>query len=245
MTETQSSTPRGSALNRWGPWGLIIGAWLLKTWEIWRSLTQRHYALGGMYFDTLEMWWISWWPRFERIARGFVAFEGRQRAAGRAVAATEVDGIIEIAGPAGPFALTARADRIDRQPGGGLRVVDYKTGQAPTWPMVKSGLVPQLSLEAAIAEAGGFEDLEAGSVEELAYLRLSGGRQPGEEKAFANDVATVTAEALDGLRRRITAYDDPETPYLSQPRPMFIGRFGDYDHLARVKEWLSGRGNGE
>ncbi|MDP6882691.1 MAG: double-strand break repair protein AddB [Rhodospirillales bacterium] len=186
-----------------------------------------------------------WWPRFRRIARWFVEFERRQRAAGLAVAATEVDGMIEIAGPAGPFALTARADRIDRRPGGGLRVVDYKTGQAPTWPMVKSGLVPQLSLEAAIAETGGFEGLEAGVVEELAYLRLSGGRQPGEEKAFANDVATVTAEALDGLNRRVTAYDDPRTPYLSRPRPMFIGRFGDYDHLARVQEWLSGQGDGE
>jgi ATP-dependent helicase/nuclease subunit B len=205
-------------------------------------------AIGkDVFSDTLARPGVRafWWPRFQRIARWFVEFERRQRAAGLTVAATEVDGTIEISGPAGPFELTARADRIDRRAGGGLRVVDYKTGQAPTWPQVKSGLVPQLTLGAAIAQAGGFKDLDAGGVEELAYLRLSGGRQPGEEKVFTKDVGDVTAEALDGLTRRVAAYDDPETPYLSRPRPMFIGRFGDYDHLARVKEWLSGRGDGE
>ena len=186
-----------------------------------------------------------WWPRFLRIARWFVEFERRHRSAGLAVAATEVEGRIEIPGPAGPFELTARADRIDRRAGGGLRVVDYKTGQTPSWRQLKSGLVPQLTLGAAIAQAGGFEGLDAGTVEELAYLRLSGGRQPGEEKVFAEDVGAVAAEALDGLGRRVAAYDDPATPYLSRPRPMFIGRFGEYDHLARVKEWLSGRGDGE
>ena len=186
-----------------------------------------------------------WWPRFQRIARWFVDFERRQRAAGMAVVATEVEGRIEISGPAGPFELTARADRIDRRPGGDLRVVDYKTGQTPSWRQVKSGLVPQLSLEAAIAQEGGFQDVDAGAVGDLAYLRLSGGRQPGEEKVFADDVGAVAAEALDGLGRRIAAYDDPATPYRSRPRPMFIGRFGDYDHLARVKEWPGGRGDAE
>ena len=186
-----------------------------------------------------------WWPRFQRIARWFVDFERHNRAAGLAVVATEIEGRIEIAGPAGPFELTARADRIDRRAGGGLRVADYKTGQTPSWRQVKSGLVPQLSLSAAIAEAGGFKGLDAGAVGELSYLRLSGGRQPGEEKVFAEDVGAVAAEALDGLGRRVAAFDDPQTPYLSRPRPMFIGRYGDYDHLARVKEWPSGRGDGE
>jgi len=44
-----------------------------------------------------------------------------------------------------------------------------------------------------------------------------------------------TAEA--GLLRLIAKFDDPETPYLSRPRPMFITRASLYDHLARVKEW--------
>ena len=43
--------------------------------------------------------------------------------------------------------------------------------------------------------------------------------------------------ALQGLRRRIAAYDRPETPYLSRPRPQWRREPGDYDHLARAAEW--------
>ena len=37
-------------------------------------------------------------------------------------------------------------------------------------------------------------------------------------------------------------FTDPDTGYASRERPMFMGRGGgDYDHLARVREWsLSG-----
>ena len=43
--------------------------------------------------------------------------------------------------------------------------------------------------------------------------------------------------ALEGLRRRIATFDNENTPYLSRLRPMFLSYEGDYDHLARVKEW--------
>lgn len=48
-------------LHRWGPWAALLCAWLLKTWEIWSNLGQRHYAVWGMFFDTLHMDWMSWW----------------------------------------------------------------------------------------------------------------------------------------------------------------------------------------
>ena len=44
------------------------------------------------------------------------------------------------------------------------------------------------------------------------------------------------------LFERIRRYDDPRTPYLSQPRPSFAG-YGDYDHLARVQEWTVRHGD--
>jgi ATP-dependent helicase/nuclease subunit B len=185
-----------------------------------------------------------WWPRFERIARWFVAFERQRRAAGHVTVTTEARGTLNLDGPGGPFVLTARADRIDRHRDGGLAIVDYKTGQVPTWPQVRTGLVPQLSLEAAIARSGGFDGVAAEDVTQLSYLGLSGGRQPGQENALADDAAGIAAEARDGLERLIAAFDDPATPYLSRPRPMFIGRFGDYDHLARVKEWPTDGGDG-
>jgi ATP-dependent helicase/nuclease subunit B len=45
-----------------------------------------------------------------------------------------------------------------------------------------------------------------------------------------------------GLVRLIAAFDDPSMPYRSRPRPDHQPRFSDYDHLARVKEWLAGGG---
>jgi hypothetical protein len=53
--------PGTNKLNQWGPWLALLCAWLLKTWEIWRYLGERHYAVWGMFFDTLHMDWMSWW----------------------------------------------------------------------------------------------------------------------------------------------------------------------------------------
>jgi len=184
-----------------------------------------------------------WWPRFERIAAWFVANEQARRDGGWRTLATEVTGRRTFEGLRGDFVLTARADRIDRRDDVGLSIIDYKTGQPPTDKQVNAGLAPQLPLEAAIAEAGGFDHVAAQSVANLTYMRLSGGRQPGQERAVKLDMTEVVGDAVNGLGRLIHKYEDPATPYLSQPRPMFVGRFGGYDHLARVKEWR-GRGDG-
>ena len=121
---------------------------------------------------------------------------------------------------------------------------------------VSSGLAPQLTLEGAILRAGGFEGMPGGgSIAELAYVSLRGGQPAGERKPIVWEDRTPDMEA-DKARRRLTAvlleFEKEDTPYLSRERPMFMRRGGgDYDHLARVKEWsLSGGaddadGNGE
>jgi len=185
-----------------------------------------------------------WWPRFERIAGWFAQYERARRAAGYKTIGNEARGELMIAATAGPFTLTAVADRIDRRADVGLAVMDYKTGAAPTAPQVESGLSPQLSLEAAIAEAGGFDGIDAETVAQLVYLKVSGSRTPGEERVLNLDVAAVTAAVLERLTGLIERFDDPKQPYLSQRRPMFENRPGDYDHLARVKEWRGQGGDG-
>ena len=87
-----------------------------------------------------------WWPRFQRVARWFVAYERDRRGAGYKTVGNEVDGRLDIPVPAGTFTLTARADRIDRRADIGLSIIDYKTGSAPTAPQVETGITPQLSL---------------------------------------------------------------------------------------------------
>jgi ATP-dependent helicase/nuclease subunit B len=180
-----------------------------------------------------------WWPRFLRIANWFISYEHKRRIDGISVAVIEKTGNMTIEVGGIEFNLRAKADRIDRMLNGSLSIIDYKTGQPPTAPQVETGLVPQLSLEAAMAMAGAFPDLEGSPVNDLTYLHLSGGRVPGEVKRLKVDVDAVAASAIIGLRKLISMYSNPNTPYRSRPRPMFKSRFGDYDHLARVREWSS------
>ncbi|HYC13208.1 MAG TPA: PD-(D/E)XK nuclease family protein, partial [Stellaceae bacterium] len=186
--------------------------------------------------------WAFWWPRFERIARWFLTEEEARRA-GLSGIATEVAGKLELSGPRGPFTLRATADRIERR-GGELVIVDYKTGSVPAQKDIGKGLSPQLSLEAAIAEAGGFAGVSPAVVAALEFWRLSGLTTAGEVKTVAEggDVAELIAEALAGLRDLIAKFDDPATPYLAAPDAAKAPRYSDYTHLERVKEWRASEG---
>ena len=184
--------------------------------------------------------WAFWWPRFLRIARWFTALDAKRH--GDLVESLgEISGRLVVDAPAGPFELVCKADRIDRRGDGGLVVIDYKTGALPKRRDVRLGFAPQLPLEAAIAEAGGFRGLAAGRVAELAYWRLAGGETAGEVKALASDDAAIRIlvdDAVAGLRALIARFDREATPYRSLPWPDYAPRFTDYAHLARVKEWL-------
>jgi len=203
-------------------------------------------TIGQKTFEPFAPWpniKAFWWPRFEIIAAWFIDHEIKRRAAGYAVLAAESKGQFSLDGPAGAFTVTARADRIDQTPNNGMAILDYKTGQPPTEKQAESGLAPQLPLEAVIAEQDGFKIGSDRDVEELTIVQLSGGRNPGKVIPFKNDIQELMAKTYTGLQTRIAAFDRAETPYLSRPTPMFINRVGDYDHLARVKEWSSGSGD--
>jgi ATP-dependent helicase/nuclease subunit B len=186
-----------------------------------------------------------WWPRFQRIARWFAGFE-QDRRAGLARLDAEIYGKVEIPLASGAFTLHTRADRIEHRADGRYTILDYKTGQIPTAPQVRSGLAPQLTLEGAILRTGGFRNIpKDGSIAEFSYVALRGIEPPGELKEIKLTDTTADAESDLALRRLIgvvARFDDPDTPYLSRERPMFLRRgAGDYDHLARIKEWsLSG-----
>lgn len=180
-----------------------------------------------------------WWPRFLRIARWFLVQESERRP--RVLeSATEVRGLLELAGPAGPFVLTATADRIDRIDGDGSAIIDYKTGLPPSERQVDLGYAPQLPLEAAILAEGGFEGVAPDTASELAYWRLSGGDPAGEIRRIKGNPEDLAAEARAGLLALIAAFDDPATPYMPTPRPDWAPSWNDYQHLARTKEWSAG-----
>jgi ATP-dependent helicase/nuclease subunit B len=207
---------------------------------------ERLLALGRRVFGaTLDRpgVWAFWWPRFERVARWFLAVEDTRREA-IAASATEVEGRLVIDGPGGPFTLTAMADRVDRLKDGTLAIIDYKSGMPPRPAEVVAGFAPQLPLEAAIAEAGGFAGIPKALVSILEYWRLRGAEPAGERRAVGDDASKLATEAKAGLQNLIAVFDRAETPYEARPRPAFAPRYSDYEHLARVKEWASGSSEG-
>ena len=71
-------------------------------------------------------------------------------------------------------------------------------------------------------------------------MRVSGGRIPGREetRAWPGESTDLAERALNGLMRRVVAFDEESTPYVAWAAPQFIGRWGgDYDHLGRLWEW--------
>ena len=170
---------------------------------------------------------MSWFLEQERERRGLIAD-----------LVSETSGSRIFAAPHGDFELRATADRIERR-ADGLVIVDYKTGTLPRESAVERGLAPQLPLEAAIAEAGGFARVPPAPVASLEYWRLSGLAIPGELRCIAEngDARTLVAAAVAGLQALIAQFDDPATPYRAVPVARNAPRYSDYEHLERVKEW--------
>ncbi len=177
-----------------------------------------------------------WLPRFERFASWFAQTEAERRQHTTKVLA-EISGSMILEAPADPFALTARADRIDVTPNG-LVITDYKTGQVPAEQKVISGQAPQLPLEAAIALTGGFTGLAATPIAALCYIRSSGGTPPGEQRTLKiGDIAQLAGDQIDGLKAMIARFDDVATPYAALRRSGFSYDYDDFAQLARVAEW--------
>lgn len=200
--------------------------------------------LGKEGFATLEDFPDAkafWWPRFMRVARWFVDFENERRG-NLAKLHAEAFATLEIPLGDRTFKLNTRADRIEQLNDGRYAILDYKTGKAPSAKQVKSGLSPQLTLEGAILRKGGFKDIPEGvSIADYLYVELRGAEPAGEQKLIDMKKTTADIEADTALRKLtkvLMEFEKLETAYLSRERPMFMGRGGgDYDHLARVREW--------
>lgn len=185
-----------------------------------------------------------WWPRFQRIASAFIAFEGK-RLSHLDRRFLEIGGGVEVKLPGQEFRLRGRADRIDLLKSGSLSVIDYKTGQVPSQKQVDALLAPQLPLEAAMIKRSGFKDVPSDRpVSELLYLQLKGGTEPMlEVLRNPKDVPLedLVEDAWERLEQLIAHYSKTGTGYLSRAR-VLRGRQmdGPYDHLARVQEWALG-----
>jgi ATP-dependent helicase/nuclease subunit B len=175
-----------------------------------------------------------WAPRLLEAIDWIADMERRNQAEGRMPLKAERPGETVLAG----ITVHGRADRIDRLPGGGLVIVDYKTGAPPSQIAVKAGFALQLGLLGLIGRAGGFEGV-VGDPECFEYWSLTRhqgnfGRlmaadknmQPGEflELAYSN-FAKVAGRWLSGSE-----------PFKAKLNPAYAP-YDEYDQLMRLEEW--------
>lgn len=183
----------------------------------------------------LEQWWAA---RLERIAAWVIGEEQARRAANGAPRALlhEVSGELHL----GRFTLKGRADRIELGASGAVSIIDYKTGTVPNAKAVKNGAAPQLPLEAVMAEAGAFGEAFRAKVAELAYFKLSGRAEAGEEtRPFKSeaDIAEAIAQAGSALPELFEKFARASTPYLASPHPSRSNQYDSYAGISRRAEW--------
>ncbi|MEM1346616.1 MAG: PD-(D/E)XK nuclease family protein, partial [Pseudomonadota bacterium] len=149
--------------------------------------------------------------------------------------AVERKGSLVLDAPNGPFTLSAKADRIDLATDGHAAIIDYKTGNPPTADQVAAGFNHQLHVQSAILERGGFEGLPPTQATTGAYIGLTGAKSGGKEYRHET-LGEETASHLARLSELIAAYDQG-APFYARGRPLRTDDEGDYDHLARRREW--------
>lgn len=173
-----------------------------------------------------------WQPKLENFVDWIVARESEYRPTITTVH-NEVNGSVLFNGLAGPFTITAKADRIDETKGGGLNIIDYKTGHGRSVKEMISGKAPQLPIEGLIAREGGFGGIPAKKIDSLQYWEFK------DKMNQTND--EQSSQALDNIKNTlqdlIDAFDNVERPYLAKPVASSSGLYSDYDHLSRFLEW--------
>ena len=182
-----------------------------------------------------------WAPRLIEGLEWIAKTLDENRKAGREPAASEIYGKAEIAG----VQLSGIADRIDRMPDGGLAIVDYKTGGAPTNKAVVEGYNLQLGLLAAIAELGGFSDIagEATGFEYWSLAKTAGSDNFGyvrsPTKGRGDNVVPADAmvdHAVARFNKAVDQYILGSEPMTAKLHPEYAP-YADFDQLMRLEEW--------
>lgn len=192
-----------------------------------------------------------WWPRFRALIPAIANWERtRREAAGRIAVELRAKAMIRLPDGA-EVALTARADRIEGLHDGRLAILDFKTGAFPTAKQQAAGLAPQLPLEAALATRTAYrsvngdadapgDSLGPAEAAEAAYVALKPGPETLKVSPFGKEDCDLAAEAeqhLDGFRALVADFRAGARAFTPRFAPQFMRHEGDYDRLARVKEW--------
>lgn len=172
-----------------------------------------------------------WWYRFENILQWIIK---QVHKSSFKQSWQEVRGILDLSLEKGLFSLIGKADRID-ETDQGMVIIDYKTGTPPSKKEIEKGLFPQLPLEALILSAGGFKDIPEQHLSSLSFWHLVGDREGGDILEYKENLESLITATQQGLIQLLEAFDKETTAYLSIPYQTSL--YGEYHHLARIKEW--------
>ncbi len=161
------------------------------------------------------------------------------------------------------FTLTGIVDRLDvieveydnnNKSEEKIRIIDYKTGKAPTRPKVLSGFYPQLPLLALIAQEGGYRshndntlDIQNMQAHSMWYWQVeSSNIKPTfvpakptakEDKTHDELISELILNTKYSLKKLLNDFTKEETVYNAHPHGIGESKRTDYDHLARVEQW--------
>jgi double-strand break repair protein AddB len=170
-----------------------------------------------------------WQARLDRVADHIVHGEKKRRTRGEPLAfEIQAEGTIPELG----FRLTAKADRVDRTETGALILYDYKTG-APPSKDEQTYFDKQLLLEAAMAEQGGFKDIDPSDVADAIYIGL--GTTPKDQPAPL--LETPPTKVWEEFIALIEHYLADGKGFTSRRAMRTERDESDYDQLARFGEW--------
>ncbi|MES0862011.1 double-strand break repair protein AddB [Ruegeria sp. SCPT10] len=185
------------------------------------DLLEKHVA-----WPTARKLWLA---RLDRIADDFLRAETARRGDGGPVA---FEAAMKLALTPLDFTIAGRADRIDRNSRGALRIIDYKTGVPPSESQ-QAKFDKQLLIEAAMAEQGAIEGIDPTDVAQANFIGMGG----SYKEVAAPLVKEPTEKVLTELKQLISAYLEPDQGFSSRRMLHKDTDIGDYDHLARFGEW--------
>jgi ATP-dependent helicase/nuclease subunit B len=175
-----------------------------------------------------------WAPRLLEAIDWIAALERDNQAQGRRPLAAEATGEAAIAG----VIIHGRADRIDRLPGGGVAIVDYKTGAPPTQKAVDAGFALQLGLLGLVGRAGGFDGV-SGEPQAFEYWSLTRSKngfgklmRPDKDMGPDEFLAHAYRNFAEAAGKWLTGTE----PFTAKLNPAYAP-YGDYDQLMRLEEW--------
>jgi ATP-dependent helicase/nuclease subunit B len=174
---------------------------------------------------------LLWWAKFENIAGWFAKQESELRK-------NLKESFVEVEAQAiiGDVVLTTKVDRINLYLDGSFEIVDYKTGTLPAPKDIKSGLEPQLAVEAIILSKGEIKNylgLKINQINNLQYQNLKGKDQ--NDLTNLADVENLIAAADVGFLRLLEIFNDQNLGYICCPN-IDIYKQDDYWHLGRIGE---------